>query len=199
MWLAAHPGGAGREDAHSREAAELQQRCQEAESRHEQLSADLPSATAPLLRQLEAMQKTAQQHAAAWAATEAVLSQRVTDADASAAAAGRGSALSSPGQLEVARWRLLCETAARLAAQRWNALAAAHGWPVLWHRSLLGPALQHTAIFAWVKQSWPQHWHPALTQTASPTCHSYLAPTLKKKKKKKKKGSAFPHRACCGR
>ena len=77
-----------REDAFSREVGELQQRCQDAEARHEQLAAALPSATTPLLRQLEAMQRSAQQHAAAWAATEAALSQRVTDADAAAAAAG---------------------------------------------------------------------------------------------------------------
>ena len=77
-----------REDAYSREVAELQGRCQEADARHEQLAAELPSATTPLLRQLEAMQRSAQQHAAAWAATEAALSQRVTDADAAAAAAG---------------------------------------------------------------------------------------------------------------
>ena len=74
-----------REDAFNRELSELQQRCQQAEARHEQLAAEMPSATAPLLRQLEAMQHSAQQHAAAWAAAEAHLMQRVSDADAAAA------------------------------------------------------------------------------------------------------------------
>ena len=98
-----------REDAYSREVAELQQRCQEADARHEQLSAELPSATAPLLRQLEAMQRSAQQHAAAWAATEAALSQRVTDADAAAGAAGMTPSQKSADQvLHSCLWRTAC-------------------------------------------------------------------------------------------
>ena len=76
-----------REDALSREVSELQQRCQQAEARHEQLAAEMPSATAPLLRQLEALQHSAAQHAAAWAAAEAHLNQRVSDAEAAAAGA----------------------------------------------------------------------------------------------------------------
>ena len=76
-----------REDLFAREVSELQQRCQQAESQQEQLAAEMPSATAPLLRQLEAMQHSAQQHAAAWAAAEAHLNQRLTDAHASAATA----------------------------------------------------------------------------------------------------------------
>ena len=35
---------------------DLQQRCQQAEARHEDLAARLPDSTRPLLRQIEAMQ-----------------------------------------------------------------------------------------------------------------------------------------------
>ena len=45
-----------REDLLSAEVAELQRRCGEAEVRQQEAAARLPEATAPLLRQIEAMQ-----------------------------------------------------------------------------------------------------------------------------------------------
>lgn len=39
-----------------REVRDLEQRCQAAEARHQDLAANIPEATRPLLRQLEAMQ-----------------------------------------------------------------------------------------------------------------------------------------------
>ena len=60
---------------------------QEAEARHEELSAKLPEATRPLLRQMEAMQAAAAAQAEAWAAAERHLTQRAGDAEAQAASA----------------------------------------------------------------------------------------------------------------
>ena len=39
-----------------REVRDLEQRCQASEARHQDLAANIPEATRPLLRQLEAMQ-----------------------------------------------------------------------------------------------------------------------------------------------
>ena len=77
-----------REDMHQREVSDLQRRNQAAEARHEELAAALPEATRPLVRQLEAMHAAGQQHAAAWAAAEAALTQRAHEAEARGAAAG---------------------------------------------------------------------------------------------------------------
>ena len=41
-----------------RELREVERRCQGAEARHEELASNIPEATRPLLRQLEAMQVT---------------------------------------------------------------------------------------------------------------------------------------------
>ena len=46
----------GREEGLHREVRDLEQRCQAAEARHQDLAANIPEATRPLLRQLEAMQ-----------------------------------------------------------------------------------------------------------------------------------------------
>ena len=46
----------GREEGLQREVRDLEQRCQGAEARHQDLAANIPEATRPLLRQLEAMQ-----------------------------------------------------------------------------------------------------------------------------------------------
>lgn len=48
----------GREEGLQREVRDLEQRCQAAEARHQDLAANIPEATRPLLRQLEAMQVT---------------------------------------------------------------------------------------------------------------------------------------------
>ena len=47
-----------REEGLQREVRDLEQRCQAAEARHQDLAANIPEATRPLLRQLEAMQVT---------------------------------------------------------------------------------------------------------------------------------------------
>lgn len=66
---------------------ELERRGEEAELRHEELSAKLPTATRPLLRQMEAMQASAAAADGAWAAAERHLTSRVADAEAQAATA----------------------------------------------------------------------------------------------------------------
>lgn len=45
-----------REEGLQREVRDLEQRCQASEARHQDLAANIPEATRPLLRQLEAMQ-----------------------------------------------------------------------------------------------------------------------------------------------
>ena len=45
-----------RQEGLQREVRDLEQRCQAAEARHQDLAANIPEATRPLLRQLEAMQ-----------------------------------------------------------------------------------------------------------------------------------------------
>ena len=77
----------GREERLKREVADMERRSQEAEVRHEELSAKLPEATRPLLRQMEAMQAAAAAQAEAWAAAERHLTQRAGDAEAQAASA----------------------------------------------------------------------------------------------------------------
>jgi len=55
--LARHTAAAARrEELLRRDLAEVEARSQDAESRHEELTARLPEATRPLLRQIEAMQ-----------------------------------------------------------------------------------------------------------------------------------------------
>jgi len=93
-----------REDGLRAEAARAALREREAEARHEDLAARLPEATRPLLRQMEAMQRAASERADAWAASEALLTQR---AQASEETAGKANA-----QAQAAR------EAARLAEQR---------------------------------------------------------------------------------
>jgi hypothetical protein len=67
---------------------DITRRSQAAEARHEELTAALPEATRPLLRQIEAMQASSAAHAQAWAAAERSLQERLSAAEAHAAAAG---------------------------------------------------------------------------------------------------------------
>jgi len=76
-----------REERLKREVANMEKWSQEAEMRHEELSAKLPEATRPLLRQMEAMQAAAAAQAEAWAAAERHLTQRAGDAEAQGASA----------------------------------------------------------------------------------------------------------------
>ena len=77
-----------REDALKRELADITRRSQAAESRHEELATALPEATRPLLRQIEAMQAANAANAQAWAAAERSLHDRLSAAEAHAAASG---------------------------------------------------------------------------------------------------------------
>ena len=67
----------------------MERRSHEAQSRHDELSGNLPDATRPLLRQIEAMQRTAEAHADAWRSAEESLQQRLAQSEAQYAAAGR--------------------------------------------------------------------------------------------------------------
>ena len=71
-----------------RELADITRRGQAAEARHEELASAMPEATRPLLRQIEAMQAAATAHSQAWAAAERSLNDRLSAAEAQAAASG---------------------------------------------------------------------------------------------------------------
>ncbi|KAL3150595.1 hypothetical protein ABBQ32_000402 [Trebouxia sp. C0010 RCD-2024] len=96
-----------REEGLQREVRDLEQRCQAAEARHQDLAANIPEATRPLLRQLEAMQASASANAQAWAAAEASLTARLNDAESAAAAAA---------EREKRAWEKLQASNMRLAA-----------------------------------------------------------------------------------
>lgn len=77
-----------REDMLQRELREVERRCQGAEARHEELASNIPEATRPLLRQLEAMQAAAAANSEAWSAAERSLLERLSQAEGRAASAG---------------------------------------------------------------------------------------------------------------
>ncbi|KAL0034466.1 hypothetical protein WJX79_003740 [Trebouxia sp. C0005] len=96
-----------REEGLQREVRDLEQRCQAAEARHQDLAANIPEATRPLLRQLEAMQASASANAQAWAAAEASLTARLNDSESAAAGAG---------EREKRAWQKLQAANTRMAA-----------------------------------------------------------------------------------
>ena len=69
-----------REDALRHEVSELRKRWQDAVRRADSLSMDVQSSTAPLLRQLESMERTNRTRAAGWATLETKLRQELEDA-----------------------------------------------------------------------------------------------------------------------
>ncbi|XP_038999818.1 golgin candidate 5-like [Hibiscus syriacus] len=75
------------EDMFRRDIEDLQKRYQASERRCEELIAQVPESTRPLLRQIEAMQETTARRAEAWAAVERSLNSRLQEAEAKAAAA----------------------------------------------------------------------------------------------------------------
>ncbi|XP_039121687.1 golgin candidate 5 isoform X2 [Dioscorea cayenensis subsp. rotundata] len=76
-----------REDMLRRDLDDLQKRYQASELRYNELVAQVPESTRPLLRQIEAMQETAARRAEAWAGVERSLNSRLQEAEAKAAAA----------------------------------------------------------------------------------------------------------------
>ncbi|MEW5302012.1 MAG: hypothetical protein WDW36_004826 [Sanguina aurantia] len=67
--------------------SDLERRSNAAEMRHQDLTAKLPDAMRPLLRQIEAMQAAAQAQAEAWSGAERALERRTSEAESTAAAA----------------------------------------------------------------------------------------------------------------
>ncbi|KAK4267436.1 hypothetical protein QN277_024216 [Acacia crassicarpa] len=76
-----------KEDMLRRDIEDLQKRYQESERRCEELVAQVPESTRPLLRQIEAIQETNARRAEAWATVERTLNSRVQEAEAKATAA----------------------------------------------------------------------------------------------------------------
>ncbi|DBA79224.1 TPA: hypothetical protein ACH3X1_009038 [Trebouxia sp. C0004] len=101
----------GREEGLQREVRDLEQRCQAAEARHQDLAANIPEATRPLLRQLEAMQASASANAQAWAAAEASLTARLNESESAAAGAGEREKRAWQ-KLQAANMRMAATTAA---------------------------------------------------------------------------------------
>lgn len=66
---------------------ELERRCHAAEARHQELTAKLPEATRPLLRQIESMQSAAAAQSEAWEAAEQLLMQRIAQFEINVAGA----------------------------------------------------------------------------------------------------------------
>ncbi|KTF85374.1 hypothetical protein cypCar_00022370 [Cyprinus carpio] len=73
---------AKKEDYLREEISELQQRLQEAETRNQELSQSVTSATRPLLRQIENLQATLGAQTASWEKLEKNISDRLADAQA---------------------------------------------------------------------------------------------------------------------
>eukprot|EP00252_Welwitschia_mirabilis_P005829 TRINITY_DN1642_c0_g2_i1.p1 TRINITY_DN1642_c0_g2~~TRINITY_DN1642_c0_g2_i1.p1 ORF type:complete len:993 (-),score=296.66 TRINITY_DN1642_c0_g2_i1:497-3475(-) len=78
---------ASREDALRNEIDHLQKRCQATEIRYEEVVMNVPESTQPLMRQIKAMQESAEMRAEAWSGVERVLNARLQEAEAKATAA----------------------------------------------------------------------------------------------------------------
>ncbi|KAF5776900.1 putative TATA element modulatory factor 1, TATA binding protein [Helianthus annuus] len=76
-----------KEDMLRRDIEDLQKRYQASERRCEELVTQVPESTRPLLRQIEAIQKTTARKAEAWNAVERSLNSRLQEAEAKAAGA----------------------------------------------------------------------------------------------------------------
>lgn len=76
-----------REEMLRRDLEATERRCQEAETRHEELLARIPDSTRPLLRQIEAMQEAANMKVEVISGVEKALTGRLQEAQVKAAAA----------------------------------------------------------------------------------------------------------------
>ncbi|CAI5462427.1 unnamed protein product, partial [Closterium sp. Yama58-4] len=76
-----------REQMLRRDLEDMEKRCQAAEARHEELVARIPESTRPLLRQIEAMQESANTRMEALSGVERALNARLQEAEAKAAVA----------------------------------------------------------------------------------------------------------------
>jgi hypothetical protein len=85
----------------AQELADLERRAQAAELRHQDLSEKLPEATAPLLRQISALQDASAAQAHAWTAAERALTRRLQEAEAAAAAAAEREAVAAEAAAEL--------------------------------------------------------------------------------------------------
>ncbi|KAK9864159.1 hypothetical protein WJX84_002054, partial [Apatococcus fuscideae] len=100
-----------REDGLKQEIKDVESKCQRAEQRHADLVATMPSATQPLLRQLDALQAQSKSQAESWQVAEARLHARAQEAEAEAAAAAEHQRLAAE-KLAAAQSRLTAASAA---------------------------------------------------------------------------------------
>ncbi|KAK9865958.1 hypothetical protein WJX84_011519 [Apatococcus fuscideae] len=106
-----------REDGLKQEVKDMESRCLRAEQRHADLVATMPSATQPLLRQLDALQAQSKSQAEAWQVAEARLQSRAQEAEAEAAAAAEHQRLAAD-KFTAVQSRLTAATAALDVARR---------------------------------------------------------------------------------
>jgi len=77
------------EERFKNDLAAVEERCQAAESSHDELLRRMPESTRPLLRQIEALQLQANESTEAWAATEKAAATRLADAESRAESAAQ--------------------------------------------------------------------------------------------------------------
>lgn len=75
------------EERFKNDLAAVEERCQAAESSHDELLRRMPESTRPLLRQIEALQLQANESTEAWAATQKAAAVRLADAESRAESA----------------------------------------------------------------------------------------------------------------
>ena len=75
------------EERFKNDLAAVEERCQAAESTHDELLRRMPESTRPLLRQIEALQLQANESTEAWAATQKAAAVRLADAESRAESA----------------------------------------------------------------------------------------------------------------
>jgi len=75
------------EERFKNDLAAVEERCQAAESNHDELLRRMPESTRPLLRQIEALQLQANESTEAWAATQKAAAVRLADAESRAESA----------------------------------------------------------------------------------------------------------------
>lgn len=106
------------EERFKNDLAAVEERCQAAESSHDELLRRMPESTRPLLRQIEALQLQATENSEAWAATEKASSARLAEAEARAeAAAEREAAALDERQVAMTDKQVAIESMDKLRAE----------------------------------------------------------------------------------
>lgn len=90
-----------REELIKQELSRLERRCQSSEARHQEVLANMPEATRPLLQQIEAMAASSEAQQVAWREVELSLMDRIAQAER------RVSAATENERLAIERWQVI--------------------------------------------------------------------------------------------